>query len=234
MFSLDKLPKEHIFQESDSYTCGPCCLAMVYAFKKKKISLKDILNDFHHPEKGKPTYVSQLGRHLNSNDIKTKILVSSSKLLSPAWKNYSREELITTLKEWLILHPKADLFQDVLQILFYLQEGGSVEPVSYTVQTIKDMLDRNSMVILCVDDHWIWGHRFTFDKTKTKKVIDDLEGEVGGHFVLVTKYIGNTFHVLDPFPTHIEGRHGEYDIDVNDLLNASLTWEPQIIEILDK
>lgn len=229
---LSRLPKEHVFQESDSFTCGPCCLAMVYSYKGKKISLKDILNDFHHPEKGKPTYAPQLARHLNKNGVKTRLLTSTSHVLSPAWKNLPREEVIEQLKEWIALHPKNLWLMDAIHNLFFLQEGGNVEQVSYTAQTIREMLDRGSLVILCIDEDWVWEHRFKLDKSKTKRVPNEVEGEVEGHFVLVTKYNGDTFHVLDPFPTNLENRHGEYDINMNQLTNASLTWDAEVIEVL--
>lgn len=98
------LPPEHVFQESDSYTCGPCCLAMVYKMKAKNITLSDILADFHHPEKGEPTYGPQIAAHLEKNGIKTNILISSSTVISPAWKDYSKEELIDAYKKWLAFH----------------------------------------------------------------------------------------------------------------------------------
>lgn len=224
------LPKIHVFQESDSNTCGPCCMAMVYAMKGKKITLKDILKDFHHPEKGEPTYVGQLASHLHKNGIKTKVIVSTSQVVSPAWKHVPKEELINQLKMWLSLHSKHMWFMNNLYILWYLQEGGELEQQSYTAQTIKNMLDRESLVILGIDEDWVWEHRFKL--VGEKRIVNDIEGLLEGHFVLVTGYEGNKFHVLDPFPTNLENKHGSYDIDVDQLTNASLTWDPQIIEIL--
>lgn len=225
---MSKSP-HHIFQASDSYTCGPCCLAMVYSMKGKKISLKDILSDFHHPEKGNPTYAAQLARHLHKNGIKTKLTTSTSKILSYAWRDLPRKELIENIKEWIMLH-SGDLWRNaIIHILFYLQEGGELEQKSYTTQTIKEMLDRNSLVILCIDEDWAWGHRLKL--VGDKRMIDDLEGALEGHFVLVTGYKDNMFHVLDPFPTNVENRHGEYDIECDQLANASLTWDPEVIEI---
>lgn len=226
-----RLPKEHLFQDSDSFTCGPCCLSMAYALRGKKISLKDILADFHHPEKGKATYAPQLARHLHKNGLGVRLLVSTSQVLSPAWKDLPSHEVIALLKEWIVLHPKSLYLMDILHILFFLQEGGQVDQVSYNIQTIQEMLDSGSLVILCVDEDWIWGHRFALNKSKNQRVPNEVEGQLEGHFVLVTGYTNNSFHVLDPFPTNIEGRHGEYDIDAYQLLNASLTWDPEVIEI---
>lgn len=224
------LPPEHIFQESDSYTCGPCCLAMVYSLRGKQITLQDILKDFNHPEKGKPTYVSQLANHLMQNDIQTNVVISASKLLSPAWKHVSKKKLIENLEKWLKTHADTSWGRDAAHLLIYLKNGGTVMQDSYSAQTIRDMLDAGSLVILCVDEDWLWGHRTKL--VGEKRVIDEINGKVEGHFVLVTGYEAKRFRVLDPFPTHIEDRHGEYDVDDNQLVNASLTWDPEVIEIL--
>lgn len=230
MSMITSLPPEHIFQESDSFTCGPCCLAMVYAKKGKKITLQDILKDFKHPTKGKPTYVMQLGSHLLKNGIKSKLIVSTSKVVSPAWKNISKKELISNLEKWLSLHPKAMWKMDVEYVIQYLKDGGDLLQESYSAETLKEMIDRNSLIILGVDEDWIWGHRFKL--VGSERVIDEIGGYLEGHFVLVDGYNDKTFHVLDPFPTKVAERHGEYNVPMNTLINASLTWDSQILEIL--
>jgi ABC-type bacteriocin/lantibiotic exporter with double-glycine peptidase domain len=100
------LPSVHIFQESDSNTYGSCCLAMVYALKGKNISLSNILNDFNHPKIGKATYVHQLANHLHKNRVKTKIVTSTSKVLSPAWRDIPKEKIIENLQAWIPVHRK--------------------------------------------------------------------------------------------------------------------------------
>lgn len=230
MSVFNKLPKEHVFQESDSNTCGPCCMAMVYGIKGKKISMKDILKDFHHGEKGDPTYPPQLARHFLKNGFKTRLTISNSRVISPAWKNIPKQELIENLKLWLTLHQKNDWRGYGLELLFYLQEGGEIALQSYTSKILKDMLDKSSLLILGVDEDWVWEHRFRAEGSK--RIIDEIRGGVEGHFVLVTGHKDDKFHVLDPFPTHIEGRHGAYDIDVDQLTNASLIWASTVVEVL--
>lgn len=225
-----QLPKEHVFQESDSFTCGPSCMAMVYAMKGKNITAEDILKDFGHPQKGKPSWVPQLATHFEKNGIKTKIFISTSQLASPSWKDLSKEKLINNLTKWQMSHKKHAWRKGVEFLIEYLKAGGDIELKSYTAQTIKAMIDRGSLVILCIDEDWVWGHRFK--QVEGKRVVDDIEGQLEGHFVLVTEYKDNTFHVLDPFPTNLENRHGVYDIDMDQLTNASLTWDAEVIEVL--
>jgi hypothetical protein len=205
---------------------------MVYALKDKKISVDDILDDFHQDKKGMATYAPQLARHMQKNGLKTKVHVSGSRIASPAWADISRQELVEKLKDWLTCHPKDEWSLNNLFVLFYLQEGGDLAIESYTAESLKGMLDHGSTLIVCVDENWVWGHRLKRSPKGEEVQIDDIAGKLGGHFVVVTGYKGDQFRVLDPFPTNLPGRHGEYDIDVNQLTNASLTWDPQIIEIL--
>jgi hypothetical protein len=203
---------------------------MVYALRKKHIELDDILRDFNQDKMGESTYTAQLARHLEKNSLKTSLAVSSSKIVSPAWAGLPKTELIENLKLWLTVHPKDFWHTNNLYLLFYLQEGGTLSIVSYTVQSLKDMLDNGSTLIACVDEDWLWGHRLK--RTPNYVRVDDVAGSLGGHFVVVTGYEGNTFHIFDSFPTNIEGRHGVYDIEAEILLNASLSWDPEILEVL--
>ena len=203
---------------------------MVYGLRGKRISLDDILRDFKLDHKGRPMWASELVRHLHKNGMATKFTVSTSHVVSPAWEHLPKEELIENLKAWLGLHPKDEWFINNLNVLFYLQEGGELSVASYTASTLKAMLDAGSTLILAIDEDWVWGHRL--DRSHDQVVVDDLAGGVEGHFVVVTGYEGTNFHVLDPYPTNIENRHGSYDVPENCLTNASLTWDPQVIEIL--
>jgi hypothetical protein len=205
---------------------------MVYALRGKKITVDDILHDFKQDKKGKATYVPQLARHLQKNGLKTRVHVSSSKVVSPAWAELEKSQLIDNLKTWLTLHSKDDWHLNNLYALFYLEDGGELLVESYTAKTLQDMLDRGSTLIVCVDEDWVWGHRLKRQPEDQEVHVDELAGKLEGHFVVVTGYDGDHFHVLDPFPTNIPNRHGEYDIEVNQLTNASLTWDPQIIEVL--
>lgn len=230
MADTSQLPSYHVFQGPHSDICGPCSLAMVYGIKGKQITLDDILRDFWLDRKGKPMWASQLVRHLHQHGLATTLTVSTSHVVSPAWADLPTEQLIDNLKTWLTLHPQDLWHLNNMNVLFYLQEGGQLNVASYTASSLKAMLDRGSVLILCIDEDWVWGHRL--DRSQEEVRVDDLSGFVEGHFVVVTGYDGDMFHVLDPFPTNIEGRHGEYDIEDVRLVNASLTWDPQVIEVL--
>lgn len=227
-----KLPPEHIFQKEDDHNCGPSCLVMVYRLLGKNISLKKILTDFRFERKGEATFPAQLARHLTKNGIKNKIYISNPQVIPPAWKDLPKEELVENIKTWLTLNIS---YEDIwskyaLHLLFYLQEGGEVILKSYNANDLKEMLDRKSLIIATIDEVWLWGHRI---RTKGHKgIIDNFRAKTTGHFVLVKGHKGNKFQILDPYPTNIAGRYGSYEVEENQLINASLTWAATIIEVL--
>ncbi len=223
-----KLPPQHVFQKEDDDNCGPSCLAMIYRFKGRDYKVSKVLKDLNLEKNGEPTYPAQLARHLNKNNIKTKLTFSNSNIISPAWATWDNKQIIEALKDWVVLQPNHEWHKFALQTLFYLQEGGIIELKSYTVEDFKRMLDRGSLIILCIDEVWIWGHRMRTHKAET----DEIRGKSHGHFVVVTKYHQNTFTVLDPYPTNIESRHGSYTVEGHQLLNSSLIWASTILEIL--
>lgn len=222
-------PAEHMFQAPNSNTCGPTSLAMVYKLQGQNISVPQILADFHQEGQGEATFVPQLARHLNAHGVATRLLVASSKIISPAWKDASSDELIANLKAWVTRHPNDIWHVNNLHLLFYLEEGGTLDIIPYTTSLMKAALSLGSIFIVCVDENWMWGHRLKRHNGVVE--VNEIAGHLEGHFVVVTGYEGDMVHVLDPFPTGIKGRHGAYDIGIDQVINASLTWDPQIIEI---
>lgn len=222
------LPPQHVFQNEDDSNCGPSTLEMVYRTKGISRDIKQILKDFHLDSKGDLTYPPQLARDLQRNGLRTNLLISSPSVISPAWKEWSTIEQIEALKLWATLNPKNDNHIIGLHTLFYLQEGGSISLTSYDATDLKQRLDQESLLIVGLDEVWIWGHRFQ----EYKAQVDEFKGKSDGHFVLVNGYNENRFSVLDPYPTNLSDRHGQYEVEENQLVNASLLWEGMIVEVL--
>lgn len=221
-------PPEHVFQEIDSDNCGPCCLEMIYKIKNKTRSIKDILRDWSLPDKGRPTFPAQLARDLNNNGIKTKLIVSNPRVVSPAWFRLPKNELIENIKLWLTIHSKHDWRTFGLHLLFYLQEGGEVEFKTLSPSVLKEKVNKESLLILGLDEVWIWGHRIGGKEHR----IDDINQGTTGHFVLVRSVKNEKYEVWDPYPTNLENKHGVYCVDGDELVNSLLIWSGSIVEIL--
>jgi len=228
----NNLPEEHIFQNVDDENCGPACLAMAYRILGKKVDVEEILKDLKIKKKGRPTFPPELAGHLLRNNIKTRLIISSPRIISPAWADLNNKELVKNLEVWLALQKnhRAIMYKFAKQLVPYVKSGGVVELKSYSSSDLKEMLDNGSLLILCVDEVWLWGHRLISFTSK----IDEFKGKSSGHYVLVKSYHGDKFEVYDPFPTKIPERNGIYWIDQNQLLNASLIWAATVLEIENK
>lgn len=216
-----------MFQAEDDQNCGPCCLQMLYLLKGKKRTVKEILADFHFEEKGRSTYPAQLARDLIRQGLQTKLTIANPRVIAPDWAGKSKAELIELLKQWLSLQDKHDWHLYALHLLFYLQEGGEVVLKPINEKDLQQMIDRGSLLLLAVDEVWLWGHRYKDKKAE----IDDVGGRTHGHFVLVKSRTGDQFSVFDPYPTIQPEAHGEYLVDGKKLVNALLTWSATVVEI---
>ena len=226
---IENLPPEHVFQDEDSDNCGPSCLEMVYRKKGLDISLVQILQELNLEAKGSVTFPPQLARNLLAHGLRTNLVVANSQFISPAWKNFGRRELMDNLKNWLTFQPTHEWHVYGLHSLFYLEEGGDIELKSFESDYLKKLIDRGSILVLCVDEVWLWGHRFKEHVSE----IDDLRSKSWGHFVVVSEYNNDNFTILDPYPTGLPGKEGVYEVSGVDLVNATLTWSATILEVLD-
>ncbi len=221
-------PPQHLYQEVDSDNCGPCCLEMAYGFKNVDRKLRDILKDFHFGKKGKPTYPAQLARDAMKQGLKTRLIISNPRIIPPVWSNLPREKLVENVKDWLTLNPKHDWLAYGLHLLFYLLEGGDILLQSISVADLGKMISSGSILILGVDEVWLWGQRLDGRKHR----FDNFNGNTSGHFVLTREFDNDSFTVLDPYPTKLPGRMGRYVVSGNELLNSILIWSGTGLEIL--
>ncbi|MDC0358720.1 hypothetical protein OAO01_07890 [Oligoflexia bacterium] len=116
---------------------------------------------------------------------------------------------------------------DVKHLISYLNVGGKLDLCTLDSKLVKKVLDRGSLIVTCLDEVWVWGHRFHEMK------LDDLRGATDGHIVVITQRGENGLSVLDPYPTFLPGLHGYYTIDPEKLAQATLMWDGMIIEVLN-
>ena len=218
----------HVYQKADDDNCGPTCLAMIYRLKQVKRSVNDILSDANIEKKGEPTYAPQLARDLLAHHIRTQILSMNTRSLPPSWSEYSSKELQASLKKWLVHNKNHEWFLHNLHMLFYLQEGGSVKIKVFSIQDIEQMIDNGSILLVCVDEVWLYGSR-----SKAKEAtFDNIRGDTYGHFVLITGYTETGFQIADPYPTGDKKKNKVYIIPKEHLIAASFSWAGSIVEVL--
>ncbi len=213
-------------QKVDSKTCGPYCLLNIYSHFGIKTSLKSILNDLNISEV-EPTYVSQLARHALKSGIRTSLILSNTFVISHDWKDKSKTEVIESLKEWIVRNSESEWIRDALFTLYYLQEGGELVIANITTQVIDTLLQQNNVLIVCIEESWLWGKR----KLKGAVEYDAVKGMTAGHCIVVYGQKGNKYLISDPYPTQISGRDGLYSIDKDTLVVSTLIWSKHLLAI---
>jgi ABC-type bacteriocin/lantibiotic exporter with double-glycine peptidase domain len=222
------LSQFHKFQQADDFNCGPTCLEIIYKAKGINRSIKDILEDLGFDEKGDSTYSPQLCRELLKQNVKNRLILSNSFVVTKQQQKLKRGELINDLKKWLVLNTNHTWFTSALHILFLLQEGGMVERRTYTAKDLKKAIQAGKAVILCSNTADLWEAK----KISKQSKFDEIKGEThDGHFVIADKLDRDQVRVIDPYPTNKSGREGVYYVQIDDLINSCLIWASSFIEI---
>jgi hypothetical protein len=213
-------------QPEGTETCGPVCVQNIFEHYNISKPLPEILKDLDISDKD-PTFVPQLARYLKRNSFETIILSSSPDNFSPDWGEKPKNEVIEFLKEWVLLNTGNWHLKDALFLLFYLQEGGEVKQLDLSTKIIDEYLDKDYLVLACVDETWIWGQR----KIPGTTTYSSTKGRTNGHFVVIYRKNNDTYSVSDPFSTGLPNRDGLYEVGKDKMLVAILTWAKQILAL---
>lgn len=213
-------------QKENSKTCGPNCLVNIYTHYGIKTTLQKILDDLNVAA-DESTYVPQLARHVLKSKLKTTLVSSNTFTLSAEWKNKPKTIVIEELKKWLAKNSKSEWLTDGLFTLYYLQEGGELVIANITTQVIDTLLQQNNVLIVCIEESWLWGKR----KLKGAVEYDAVKGMTAGHCIVVYGQKGNKYLISDPYPTQISGRDGLYSIDKDTLVVSTLIWSKHLLAI---
>ncbi|MBP9691018.1 hypothetical protein KBD81_02965 [Candidatus Woesebacteria bacterium] len=217
----------HSFQKFDDKNCGLVCLEMIYKLRKMKRNVSEILKAFDFIEDGMSTYAPQLARDLNAQNLKTYIYAMNTRIMPPSWQGLESQDLINNLKKWVVHHKEHDWFMHNLHLLFYLQEGGSIELKMYTLEDMKRMLDSGSIILICLDEVWLHDHR----KVEKKTEYNNITGDTHGHYVLVVGYNQDMLQIADPYPNNSISQKGLYMVSAEKILAGSYSWAGSIVEI---
>jgi len=213
-------------QTVGSKSCGPVCLLNIYTHLQLPITLEQIFKDLHITESDN-TYLPQLARHSLTLKLDSVILSSNPFTVSPAWKDKSKKEIITLLKSWVTHNNKDEWMLAAVFLLFFLQEGGNLQIVDLSTAIIDEYLDKGYLLLSCIEESWLWEKRKVINKVE----YDDIKGHARGHFVVVYGKENDNYLVSDPYPTHIKGREGLYEINKQKLLVSTLVWNKEILAV---
>lgn len=216
-------------QQANTNSCGPTCLLNVYQKLKLSINLTDILKELNITEQDS-TYPSQLASHANKIGLETLILSSNSYSLSREWENKKPKEVAELLKEWIKHNMSDNWIKDAIFLLFYLQEGGNLKILDLSIDIIDDYLSKNYILIVCLEESWLWGKR----KLDHVAVFDSIKGHSRGHFVVLYDKTTKNYKVSDPYPTNIPNRDGLYEVSKQTLFNSVIMWNSHVIAIKKK
>lgn len=220
------IPKEHVFQRKTS-ECGPCCVSMVHALRGKPRSVEQILISLGFPSDAQShwTTIGQLASYLLDAGFAPSVILGNSRIVVPGWISLPPVELVSRIQQWIDLHPGDYWAREAAAIIPFLLKGGRIERAIIDSQLILERLRTGSLLVPCLDEVWLWGHRYHDGK------LDEVQGKTDGHFVVLLRALDQNVEILDPYPTNLPERHGNYSLPARDIVPAILSWDGMIIEI---
>ena len=216
-------------QKVGDSTCGPSCLVAIYESLGEKVDKQTILNELNISDSDY-TYLPQIARHMLKRNLEIKLISPNSYVFSPEWAQLSREQVITELRDWIVLNAKNEWLLTAIHSLFFLEEGGTVEITDLTTELLDSHLDAGWSLLCLVEPSWLWGKR----KIAKKAEYDSVRGNADGHFIVVYDRTETEYIISDPYPTSLPGKEHTYQVDKARLITATYLRGASIAAVRSK
>jgi hypothetical protein len=206
------------FEQPDDVTCGPTCLAKVYAFYGCPRDLDTIVRETpRNPDGG--TLAVSLGLSALRNGFRPTVYPFGTRVFDPTWRELKRRALMAKLERRLAATDSVRQVRTVEAYLTFLGEGGHIRFREPTTRLLVRILRGRDPILTGLSATFLYRTARERDDR-----YDDVRGDSVGHFVVVSGYYPKTrrFAVTDPFRNVPMSRTGRYLVPGERLLAAIL------------
>jgi len=206
------------FEQPDDVTCGPTCLAKVYAYYGYPRAVDTIVGETpRNPDGG--TLAVSLGLSALRNGFRPTVYPFGTRVFDPTWRSLRRRPLMAKLEQRLAATDSRRQARAVEAYLVFLGEGGVVRFHEPTTKLLVRILRGRDPILTGLSATFLYETPRERDDR-----YDDVRGDSVGHFVVVSGYYPRTkrFAVTDPFRNVPMSRTGRYLVPGERLLSAIL------------
>jgi hypothetical protein len=217
---MDKKLEIEILPQPDDTTCGPTCLHAVYRYYGDEVLLQDVIAGVKSLEEG-GTMAVLLALHALHRGYRASIYTYNLNIFDPTWFGPDAPDLGERLARRLEYKdiPKQKIA--IHAYLEFLKLGGRIFLEDLRPALIRRFLNHSIPILTGLSNTYLYrsareyGPRFEDD---------DIRGDPGGHFVILSGYNREEKKVLvaDPYlPNPIAGSH-YYPVDIHRVITAIL------------
>lgn len=209
-----------ILPQPDDTTCGPTCLQAVYNYYEDDIALKQVIGEVEQFETG-GTQAVLLGIHALERGYKATIYTYNLYVFDPSWFNKGTD-LLSKLKLQLLARTEERIVFSTKSYIRFLEGGGKIKYKELSPRLIRSFLAKQKPILTGLSSTYLYNSQREIGATNT---YDDINGEPGGHFVVVHGYdkINRKVLLADPFePNPIGEKNQYYSVSMYRLINSIL------------
>jgi hypothetical protein len=212
--ALDILP------QPDDSTCGPTCLAAVYAFFGDHVPIQQLIDEVTWlPNRG--TLAVLLGQHALERGYGATLFTYNLDVFDPSW---FREgvDIATKLRERAALREDAALKWRINAYLEFLSMGGQLRYEELNPPLVYSILQAERPILTGLSATYLYGCAREIDDEEGRLHYDDVKGDATGHFVVLYGFHEGSREVLVADPLRENPLVGDqhYSVGIDRLLGA--------------
>ncbi|MBN2342268.1 MAG: C39 family peptidase [Deltaproteobacteria bacterium] len=204
--------------QPNSTTCGPTCLHAVYRFLGDSISLQTVIDEVPSLEGG-GTLGVMLANHALTRGYNATIYTYNLMVFDPTWFHpgvdiranlYARQKASVSAKQK----------RAIKAYLHFIDAGGKIAFEDPGRELLRRFLKSERPVLTGLNSTFLYRAKRVNQKTLED---DDINGEVDGHFVVLSGYDREhrTIHILDPYEGNPYAEQS-YDVPIDRVIGAIL------------
>jgi hypothetical protein len=209
-----------IHSQPDDETCGPTCLNAVYRYFNDPLPFAQLSQEIPRLPHG-GTLGCLLACHALRRGYKTRLYTYDMKTFDPTWLVADHAFLPEKLRLQMQAKPDAKLQQVSQAYIDYLALGGTVRFEDLSRALIRRPLTKGLPIIAGLSSTYLY--REMRDIPTTNEA-NDIQGQPGGHFVVLHGYnhTHGTVLVADPYGNNPLTGMNEYEIPIDRVICAIL------------
>ena len=210
--------KLDIQPQPDETSCGPTCLQAVYSYYGDDISLDQVRREVPMLAEG-GTLAVNLANHALKRGYSAGIYSYNLMVFDPSWARLKPDQLKARLKAQAAFKQDPKLSVTTEAYLEYLDLGGRLYFDDLAPSLIRAHLKQDKPLIAGLCSTYLYQSPREYGPNCD---YDDIRGEAGGHFVVLSGYnrVKRTVTVADPYEPNPFDRGHYYEVSPKRLIGA--------------
>ena len=222
-----------ILPQPDNSSCGPTCLHAVYAYYGDRISLDTVINETRFLVDG-GTLAVFLACHALRRGYRASIYTYNLQVFDPTWFLSPDIDISERLTRQAEAKDDPKLRDATRGYLEFLSLGGKLKYTDLTTRLLRSLIRKRLPVLTGLSFTYLYRNMREFGPDSHD---DDIRGNPGGHFVVLSGYNrkDRTILIKDPYRRNAAADVSDYHVNIDrvicSILLGVLTYDANLLVI---